>query len=203
MSSTNACHLVIFTRAPRFGTVKKRLARDIGALAAWQFHRGTTARLLRRVARDPRWRTWLAVTPDNAARAGSGLWPGPYHVMAQGPGDLGQRMGRVLQALPRGPVVIVGSDIPGIERQHVAQAFRALGRHDWVIGPAADGGYWLIGAKRRPGLRLPFAGVAWGGPEVRAQTLSNLSGHSVAHLEELIDIDHGADLERWRRECPS
>jgi hypothetical protein len=200
MSKPRERHLVIFARAPRFGTVKRRLARDIGQLAAWRFHRDTTARLLRRVARDRRWRTWLAVTPDRAARGGSGLWPGPHIVIAQGPGDLGARMGRVLQRLPPGPVVIVGSDIPGIERHHVAAAFRALDRHDWVIGPAADGGYWLIGARRRSRRHLPFAGVVWGGPEVRARTLANLAGQSVAFLEELIDIDHGADLERWRRE---
>ena len=191
-------HLVIFARAPRLGTVKRRLARDIGTVGAWRFHRHGTAALLRRLARDPRWRCWLAVTPDRAAFTGRGLWPGARYLAAQGPGDLGARMGRVLQSLPPGPVVIVGSDIPGIRARHVAEAFDRLGRHDWVIGPADDGGYWLIGARRRPALRPPFAGVAWGGDQVLARTLANLAGQDVAFLEELIDVDTGADLRRWK-----
>jgi len=195
-------HLVIFARAPRLGTVKRRLARDIGALGAWRFHRNSTAALLRRLAGDPRWRCWLAVTPDRAALAGRGLWPrhwrGVRRLAAQGPGDLGARMGRIFHSLPPGPVVIVGSDIPGIRASHVAEAFHKLGSHDWVIGPADDGGYWLIGARRRPVLRLPFTGVAWGGDQVLARTLVNLAGQDVALLEELIDVDTGADLKRWK-----
>ena len=79
--------------------------------------------------------------------------------------------------------MIIGSDIPGIEAVHVARAFRALGAADWVIGPAGDGGYWLIGARRRPRLVLPFARVRWGGAEARADTLANLAGQRVAWLK--------------------
>jgi rSAM/selenodomain-associated transferase 1 len=192
-------HLVVFARAPRLGTVKRRLARDIGPLAAWRFHRWAAESLLRRLARDPRWTCWLAVTPDRAARSGRGLWRAPVRLLAQGPGDLGRRMGRVLKRLPPGPVVIVGCDIPGIEAAHVAAAFAALGARDWVLGPAADGGYWLIGARRRPVLRLPFGGVRWGSRHARADTLANLAGRRVALLEELHDVDTGADLEALLR----
>ena len=52
--------------------------------------------------------------------------------------------------LPPGPVVVIGSDIPGITARHIAEAFRLLGRHAFVFGPARDGGYWLVGARRRP-----------------------------------------------------
>ena len=190
-------HLVVMARAPRLGAVKRRLARDVGALEAWRFYRATTAGLLRALARDPRWRTWLALTPDRAAR-GRAPWPAPCNVVAQGPGDLGARMGRLLRALPPGPVVIVGSDIPGLGPGHVARAFRRLGANDWVLGPAADGGYWLIGARRRPALRPPFARVRWSGPHALADTLANLAGARVALLEELTDIDTGADLARLR-----
>jgi rSAM/selenodomain-associated transferase 1 len=189
-------HLVIFVRAPRLGTVKRRLARDLGALAAWRFHYLTTAALLRRLGRDRRWTTWLAVTPDRWAQSGRGLWRPAVPRLAQGRGDLGTRMGRVLGRLPPGPAVIVGSDVPGITAEAVARAFRRLGGHDWVIGPAADGGYWLIGARRRPALRLPFAGVRWGSRHARADTLANLAGRRVALLEELEDVDTGADFER-------
>ena len=191
-------HLVVFLRTPRLGTVKRRLARDVGPVAAWRFYRTTSAALLRRLAHPGRWRCWVAVTPDRAAIAGRALWPRPWRPIPQGGGDLGARMGRVLACLPPGPVVIVGSDVPDIGPGHVAAAFRDLGGHDWVIGPATDGGYWLIGARRRPSLRLPFAGVRWGGPHARADTLAGLGGLQVAELAELSDIDSAADLARRR-----
>lgn len=194
-------HLVIFAREPRLGRVKRRLASDLGALAAWRFHRLTTEALLRRLGPDPRWTCWLAVTPDSAARHG-GPWgmacPGLARAIPQGPGNLGRRMARVLGVLPPGPVVIVGSDIPGITANHVAGAFRRLGDHDWVLGPATDGGYWLIGARRRPAFRLPFAGVRWGGPQALGDTLANLAGQEVAQVETLADVDRAEDLARLR-----
>lgn len=154
---------------------------------------------MRRLARpgpSGRWRCWLAVTPDrDAAAVGRRAGP-PWRALPQGPGDLGQRMGRVLAALPPGPVVIVGADVPDLTAAHVAEAFRRLGDHDWVIGPAEDGGYWLIGARRRPHLRLPFAGVRWGGPHALADTRAGLGKARVAELEVLSDVDRGADLAR-------
>jgi rSAM/selenodomain-associated transferase 1 len=192
-------HVVVFARAPRLGTVKRRLAQDVGRIEALRFHRTSTGALLRRLTADPRWTTWLAVTPDRAAATGRGLWPSAYRLIPQGPGDLGRRMDRVLEQLPLGPMVIVGADIPGIRPRHLAQAFGLLGHRDWVIGPAEDGGYWLIGARRRPVLRLPFHGVRWGGPHALADTLANLAGQSVSYLETLADVDSGADLACLRR----
>ncbi len=189
-------HLVVFMRAPRLGRVKRRLARDVGDLAAWRFHRFTAERLLRSLARPGRWRGWLAVTPDRAVPALARVHGDHWRLLPQGQGDLGDRMGRVLTGLPPGPVVIVGCDIPDLGPGHVAAAFRALGSRDWVIGPAEDGGYWLIGARRRPRLALPFAGVRWGGPHARADTLAGLKGARVALLETLSDVDRGDDLAR-------
>ena len=192
-------HLVVMARAPRLGAVKRRLARDLGDLAAWRFYRMTAGRLLRELSADPRWQTWLALTPDRAARAGRGPWPGRHALIAQGPGDLGARMGRLLRALPPGPVAIVGSDIPDLRPVHVARAFRLLGRHDWVFGPAGDGGYWLIGARRRRAPpRQTFAGVRWSSAHALADTLANLKGARIGFLETLADVDTGADLARLR-----
>ena len=195
-------HLVIFARAPRYGTVKRRLARDIGALGALRFHRGTTGRLLREVGRDSRWTTWLAVTPDAALRHPGGLWRARVRLLAQGRGDLGDRMGRVFTRLGPGPVVIVGSDVPGIRAGRIAAAFDRLGSADWVLGPAHDGGYWLIGARRRPALRIPFANVVWGGPTALADTLANLQGHGVEMIETMVDVDTGADLALLKKNRP-
>ncbi len=185
-------HLVIMARAPRLGVGKRRLARDLGALAAWRFQRRMLGQVLRRLARDPRWTTWLAVTPDRAAQGARG----GVQVIPQGPGDLGARMARLLRGRPPGPVAIVGSDIPDLEAGHVAQAFQALGRHDWVFGPAADGGYWLVGARRRRAPWRSFEAVRWSSRHALADSLANLKGAKVAFLEELHDVDTGEDSMR-------
>ena len=188
--------VVVMARAPRLGAVKRRLARDVGALAALGFYRQSLRGLLRELRRDPRWQVTLALTPDRAARR---LYEGARGV-PQGRGDLGARMGRFLRRLPPGPVVIVGTDIPGLGRAQVARALDALGAHDWVLGPSGDGGYWLIGARRlRRGPRDPFRGVRWSSPHTLADTRANLRGARVAYLERLDDIDTGADLDRYRR----
>ncbi len=192
-------HLVVMARAPRLGAVKRRLARDLGDLAAWRFYRMTAGHLLRELSADPRWRSWLALTPDRAARAGHGLWPATCALLPQGPGDLGARMGRLLRTLPPGPVVIVGSDILDLHPVHVARAFRLLGHHDWVFGPAGDGGYWLIGARRRRAPpRETFTNVRWSSAHALADTLANLKGARIGFLEELADVDTGEDLARLR-----
>ena len=161
--------------------------------------------MLRRLGRNRTWTCWLAVTPDRAAgrrpdwwpdwRTGrpGGFCPPPWRPIPQGRGDLGARMGRVLRSLPPGPLVIVGSDIPGIRAADIAAAFARLGDHGWVVGPATDGGYWLIGARRRPSLRLPFAEVRWGGPDALADTLAGLCGQRAARLRILRDVDSGDD----------
>jgi uncharacterized protein len=191
-------HLVVFAKAPRLGQVKSRLAAGIGALAALRFYRGTTARVLRRLSRDPRWRTLVAVTPSRALR--KPFWDPRIPRLDQGSGDLGHRMARVFRALSPGPVVIVGSDIPELAPRHVGAAFRALGSRDVVFGPAADGGYWLVGLRRSP--RLPtglFAGVRWSGPHALADTRAGLPrGFTVALLETLEDVDDAEAYRRWR-----
>ncbi len=195
MGLTN--HLVVFVKAPRQGAVKTRLARDVGATAAAAFYRTTTVALLRRLGRDSRWRLSLAVTP-NLDAAGAGFWPPDMPRLSQGGGDLGRRMARALRQPPPGPVVVVGSDIPAIRAGHVARAFAALGNHDAVFGPAVDGGYWLVGMKRRPWLGGVFAGVRWSSAHALADTLANLAGRRVLLLDRLRDVDTGADLAAWR-----
>jgi hypothetical protein len=189
-------HLVIFVKEPKLGQVKTRLARDIGAVAAVHFYRRTVERVIRRLGRDPRWRTWLAIAPDKAVFA-RGLWPTGLGRLKQGPGDLGARMGRAFRILPPGSAVIVGSDIPDIEPRHVARAFRALGSADAVFGPAEDGGYWLVGLRRRPHLPDLFAGVRWSSAYALGDTLRNLARASVAFLETLDDVDDSAAFRRW------
>lgn len=179
--------LVVMAKAPVAGGVKTRLAREAGVATATRFARHAAAALLGRVAHDPRWQTSLAVTPDTSAA--SGCWPHGLTRMAQGRGDLGSRMQRIMASVAPGPVVIVGTDIPGITRAHLARAFRLLGANDAVFGPAADGGYWLVGLRRRPHLLCPFKATRWSSSHALADTLANLEGRRVAFIATLSDVD--------------
>ena len=186
--------LVIFAKDPLPGRVKTRLAAGIGPVGAAAWYRRAVTGLVRKVGRDPRWETVLAVAPDRAGLM-SPLLPGGVPRWAQGAGDLGDRMGRALAAFGPGPVVIIGSDIPGVTRAAVAGAFAALRGHDAVLGPAADGGYWLIGLRR--GGQVPrglFTDVRWSGPYAMADTVAGLVGRRIAEAATLSDVDTVADL---------
>lgn len=179
--------LVVFARAPRLGTVKRRLARGIGAMAALRFYRGQLARVLHGLGRDRRWRMLVALTPDRARAR----WPKGIETLPQGRGDLGQRMHRATR--PHRRVVVVGTDVPGLCAADVAAAFAALGRASAVFGPAEDGGYWLAGlAPRRPA--HPFASVRWSTDHALADTLANFHGQRIALLRTLRDVDTEEDL---------
>jgi uncharacterized protein len=189
-------HLVLFVRAPALGHGKRRLAKDAGELAALRFERRMIARLLRRLGGDRRWDLRIAVTPDRALRR-AGHWRRGVEVFGQGRGDLGERMRRAIAAVPRGPVVLVGSDIPTLGSRHIAAAFRLLGPHDLVFGPAADGGFWLVGARRRPRLPPLFEKVRWSSPHALADTLARMPGSvTVGFVESLEDVDDGDAYRR-------
>lgn len=192
--------LVIMAKQPRAGRVKSRLARKIGLPEATRFYRVTLSRLLRAVGKDPRWTTVLAVTPDNAAS--DPVWPDGFSVIGQGSGDLGARMQHIMTALPPGPVIVIGSDIPDISPSHIERAFRLLGDNDAVFGPARDGGYWLVGLKRRPRVPNIFARVRWSTKHALKDTLRNCRRLSVGLAETLADVDRRKDWRKWRRGDP-
>lgn len=189
--------LVVMVKEPRPGRVKTRLGADIGMVpAAWWF-RHQVAGLLRRLE-DPRWQLILAVSPDREGRV-SRVWPGHLPRVPQGRGDLGDRMGRLLRRLPPGPVCIVGGDIPGLDKVHVARAFDLLGGHDAVFGPAPDGGYWLVGMTRiAPPPATLFRGVRWSTSHALSDSINSLPGLRVALADTLSDVDTASDLLRSR-----
>ncbi len=184
--------LIVFARVPRLGTLKRRLARGIGAMGALRFYRTQLSLLLRAVVRDRRWDCFLAATPDHARAR----WPVSLPRVPQGRGDLGQRMQRALARHRR--AVLIGSDIPGIASADIAAAFRALGRADAVFGPAEDGGYWLVGfGPRKPA--TPFVNVRWSTEHTLADTLRNFQDRRVALLRPLRDVDTAEDLAAIRK----
>jgi hypothetical protein len=189
-----APRLVIMAKSPVLGLAKRRLGREIGGTRAIRFYRACLSHTLLRLASDPRWQTLLAVTPDQDVA--QRFWPRAPR-LKQGNGDLGKRMQRLFERLPPGPATIVGSDIPAISSSHIAQAFRLLGRADAVLGPAPDGGYWLIGLRRTPKILSPFDGVRWSGSHAFSDTVSNLKTKRIALATTLGDVD---DDEFYRRE---
>ncbi|SFO27443.1 hypothetical protein SAMN04487859_12224 [Roseovarius lutimaris] len=189
--------LIVMLKEPRPGRVKTRLGRDIGMTsAAWWFRHQVT-RLLRQID-DPRWQVTLAVSPD-AEGLQSRVWPARFARMAQGQGDLGDRMGRIMRSRPPGPVCIIGADIPEVRAAHIARAFSALGRNDAVFGPAPDGGFWLVGMTRMNVPATLFQGVRWSSEHALADTIQSLGGARVALVDQLRDVDTIADLGAARR----
>ncbi len=186
--------VVVFARAPRLGTVKRRLARGIGDRAALRFHRDTLLGLLRSLTRDRRFRVVLAITPDSARDR---LAMGAVRIK-QGFGDIGQRMDRACRRFPRGNVAVIGCDIPDANAADVRCAFRALGRHDAVFGPSEDGGYWLVAlGPRRPS--QPFDKARWSTKHALTDTSRNFGGRRVAYARMLRDIDTACDLSNFSR----
>ena len=107
--------------------------------------------------------------------------------------------------LPPGPVVLVGSDIPAMAPSHIVEAFRLLGRHDLVFGPARDGGFWLVGARRtRPMPYGLFSAVRWSTSHALADTLANIPvTASMALADTLDDIDDARDLRAFNEQHQS
>jgi uncharacterized protein len=191
-------HVIVFAREPRCGAVKSRLAADIGEGAAFAFYKTTLAGVLRRLACDGRWTTWLAVTPPRAARRPA-AWQRGVAAFPQVEGDLGRRMAAALAAVPPGPALVVGSDIPDLGPRQVAAAFRALATHDAVFGPTVDGGYYLVGLAAGSRAIDPFGGVRWSSRHALGDTLANMSNDTtIKIIESLVDIDTGDDLRTWR-----
>ena len=185
-------NLVVMIKEPRPGRVKTRLGRDLGMTSAAWWFRHQSAALLRRLD-DSRWNLILAVAPDNKGRT-SRVWPAHLPRVPQGTGNLGDRMARQLR-FHQGPTCIIGADIPGIEPSHIAQAFKALGDHDAVFGPAPDGGYWLVGLKHAPKPGL-FANVRWSTEHALADSRATLPDARIATIATLADVDTATDLAR-------
>lgn len=195
--------IVVFTRYPVPGKTKTRMIPALGPVGAAGLQRqmaGFTvlnARLLRRRADVE-----VEIRYTGGSRRSMRNWLGPdLAYVAQGNGDLGARMADAFDASHRagaGRTVVVGTDCPAISPDVLAQALDALGQADVVIGPAVDGGYYLLGL-RTPTPRL-FEGIPWGTGDVLELSLQAAAseGLSVERLAELPDVDRPEDLHIWR-----
>lgn len=182
--------IAIFARWPEPGKAKTRLIPALGADGAARVY----ARLLELTVREARASGLpfhLRVTGGDPARFTE--WMGAdLDVRDQGDGDLGEKLARVPT-----PGIMIGSDCPGLTAALLREAASVLPNRDAVIGPADDGGYWLLGL-REPCPAL-FANMAWSTSEVFPETMRRFEAQGIAPhlLPELADIDTGEDLEAW------
>ncbi len=188
--------LIIMAKAPEHG--KQRLAAEIGAEAALEVNRALH-KLTMREACDPLWRTLLYVTPDDAAQNARDVWPREIARLAQGEGDLGERLARALSRHDN--VAVIGTDCPLLSRTHIEAAFDALAQTRFALGPTEDGGFWVLAARSGAEAALAMANVRWSSANAARDVLGNL-GEEVVLLPTLYDIDTAADLRRWKINAP-
>ena len=200
--------LAVFVKDPRPGTVKLRLAGALGAEAAAAVYRVMAEGVVRRTApRSDEYDRVIVFDPPDARRSVE-EWLGVEAavLMPQSPGDIGVRMERAFEDLfARGArrVAVTGTDVPALEREDVRAALESLDEHDVAIGPATDGGYYLI-ALKRPQPEL-FRGIAWSGPDVLTRTLERAATGNldVRVLRTMGDVDTVEDLAaEWERVRP-
>lgn len=194
--------LLIFVKEPVPGQVKTRLAAEIGADAACQVYRRCVERTLERlsVLRDE---ITLCVEPAQATGRIQAWLGSACPVQPQRGATLGDRLADATHRTfiaGAHQVLVIGTDSPWLDDALVEKAFSAMERADMVVGPAADGGYYLVGlAKPAPEL---FHGIPWSTSQVLDQTLATARtlGMTVSLLPEGYDIDRLTDLQRWMQE---
>lgn len=194
-----APQILLFTRYPVAGQVKTRLIPALGPEGAALLHRRMTERVLKTLTQsvsDQRRRVTICHT--GASREAVETWLGRgYQYHEQAAGHLGLRLKDAFNTAFRqgtDPVLAVGSDCPFITVALIRRAIVSLRKHSVVLGPALDGGYYLIGLRSIP--RGIFGRLDWGGPSVLKHTLALLSRQKIPHalLPPLPDIDVPADL---------
>ena len=207
MPQPTDCQLLVFARVPALGRVKSRLAAGVGQPAALAVYREllaiTNAAIVEAGVPATVWLADTAAAEPSTAEAGE--WAA-HASRCQPEGDLGARMTTAFAAAfvaGAGRVAIIGTDCPGLRASHLTQAFAALETADVVLGPATDGGYYLLGL-RQPQPEF-FRNKTWSTASVLADTVADARrlGLRVALLSELRDVDTAEDLAAWNATHPA
>ncbi len=207
--------LILMTRWPAAGRCKRRLAADLGITKAALIQKHLTDHTIE-VAKTVEEKGLLEINiaisglGSNCAKKW-GLKHGIKKAVLQGEGSLGLRMRKQIirvqrhskYSLKKGrATIIIGSDVPGLCEHDLIEAIDFLKTYEMVIGPASDGGYWLIGLSGKlinPVVTWPFSGIPWGTSNVLNKTIlkANLSGTDHILLRQQKDLDQIKDLSPW------
>lgn len=194
MNSKNL--LLIFTRNPELGKVKSRLAKDLGdqtALDIYKFLLDHTVEIT----------SSLPVVKEvyySEKVHENDIWDSAvYQKKLQNGSDLGERMKNAFfEGFKNGytNIVIIGSDMYDITSEELMRAFRKLENTDFVIGPAEDGGYYLLGMRKLNS--VIFEDKKWGTHTVLKDTLEDLNQENISILEVKNDVDYFSDIKEHK-----
>ena len=192
--------LVVMAKPPREGDVKTRLCPPMTLAQASTFHECLLQDTVAKMERCLSAQLWIAFAPDGDEYFRSSFGA-RAKLLSQRGSDLGERMHHIfvdLSQLGYREIVVLGSDIPTVSLSSVEQAFHVLGSNveDVVLGPAGDGGYYLIGLKTP--MEEIFQGISWSNAAVLENTLLRISnlGLKLTLLPMAYDIDMAEDLKR-------
>ena len=188
--------LILFAKHWTPGHAKTRLIPRVGEAGGAKLQKLFLATTLKRVSGLFE-RHILAITPADKQQEFADLAGPGWRIVDQGTGDLGERLERMVHFAHRQGserVLVIGSDSPDLPTEYLTQAEVLLYKKDAVIGPADDGGYYLLGFSAEP---CSLKNIAWGSNQVRLQTEAKLqeSGYSYAALPTWSDVDFLADLD--------
>lgn len=192
---TNA--VIVFLKNLTLGKVKTRLAATVGDQKALEIYGQLVAHTLKQVSQSGQ-KALLYFSDD--LHSDLPQFDQQYSLRLQEGSDLGERMSNafkdVFETSAR-KVLIIGTDCPGLDASIIKEAFDALDGHDIVIGPATDGGYYLLGMRNFQG--FIFEDIPWSTSKVLELTLEKCARHSLTYclLKELSDIDDENDLNNW------
>ena len=197
--------LLVFSKLPRKGFVKTRLAKEVGDVTALKVYKKLLEKTLSEASRV-RSDRFLYVFPGSYDERDfdqvSYLLPF-FEIAVQSQGDLGEKIRDAISKLLGASylkIVLIGSDTPLLNSRMIDRAFSFLDEKDLVVGPCEDGGYYLIGIKRdTKDWRHLFEGIPWGSKDVLEVTMerARILDIQVGFLPLLYDIDTGRDLQRW------
>ncbi|MBA4147657.1 MAG: TIGR04282 family arsenosugar biosynthesis glycosyltransferase [Verrucomicrobia bacterium] len=195
--------LFIFLKAPRPGQVKTRLAASIGAEAAQRAYKTMVEHLLANLRGLTA--VQLRFSPEDAEHELRAWLGRGFEYRWQGNGNLGERLQKAFQeGFEEGNerVTIIGSDCPYITSEDIEAAFESLKTNDVVLGPANDGGYWLIGLREVQACL--FQDIPWSTEAVLETTLKRIVDARLSHqcLRSLSDIDNEKEWDGYYKTIP-
>ena len=194
--------LLFFVKNPERGKVKSRLAATIGGDSAVRLYKNLVVKMLSTL-KEGTFPLYICFFPKSAQKPTKNWLGTEYRYIPQNGKDLGERMRNgFIEAFEMGfkRVVLIGSDIPDLPLEFIEEAFITLNKNDVVIGPAFDGGYYMIGFNDKSFFPQVFEGIAWGTKSVFDETMKKLkrSRRLVHTLPYQRDIDTAEDLKRLK-----